>query len=62
MSFEEIFAPGLRHWREQRDWEEDDSHHLTAEADPFEEMLESGTVVIRPTRPPASRGEAGEGG
>lgn len=53
MSFDEIFAPGLRHWQEQKDFEEDDSHHATAEGNPFDSMLDEGAVVIRGTRAPS---------
>ena len=46
MSFDEIFAPGMRYLQEQKDFEEDDAHHLVAEGDPFLDMLESGSVSL----------------
>lgn len=46
MSFDEIFAPGMRYLQEQKDFEEDDSHHLVAEGNPFDDMLAKGSVVI----------------
>jgi hypothetical protein len=46
MSFEEIFNPGMRYLQEQKDFEEDDAHHLVAEGDPFLDMLESGSVSL----------------
>lgn len=61
MTFDEIFAPGMRHWREQKDFEADDSHHATAEGNPFEDMLDEGIVVIRDARGPrAPEGSATE--
>lgn len=49
---EEVFAPGLRHWQEHKDFAEDDAHHLVAEGDPFADMLDKGAVVIRGVRAP----------
>lgn len=49
---EEVFAPGLRHWQEHKDFAEDDAHHLVAEGDPFADMLDQGVVVIRGVRAP----------
>ena len=46
MSFDEIFAPGMRYLQEQKDFEEDDAHHLVAEGDPFLDMLDAGTISI----------------
>ena len=52
MSFDEIFAPGMRYWQEQKDFEEDDAHHATAEGNPFDSMLDDGAVVLRGTKVP----------
>jgi len=62
MSFDEIFAPGMRYLQEQKDFEEDDAHHLVAEGDPFADMLDSGAVVIQGVaRPPEPDGDAVDG-
>jgi len=56
VSFDEIFAPGMRYLQEQKDFEEDDAHHLTAEGNPFDDMLDAGAVTIEGVRPAAGRG------
>ncbi len=52
MSFDEIFAPGMRYLQEQKDFQEDDAHHLTAEGNPFDDMLDAGAVVIEGVKMP----------
>lgn len=55
---EDVFAPGLVFWQEQKDFVEDDSHHLVAEGDPFDDMLAKGTVVIRGAAVPRPEDES----
>ncbi|NLF05529.1 MAG: hypothetical protein GX593_11100 [Actinomycetales bacterium] len=57
MSFDELFAPGMRYLQEQKDFEEDDSHHLTAEGNPFDDMLDAGAVTIEGVKPTPPGGE-----
>jgi len=54
VSFEEIFQPGIRHWKEFQDWQED----RTAEAPvpgpgPVQVDLDKGIIIIESTDSPS---------
>ncbi|MGN6301968.1 MAG: DUF6191 domain-containing protein [Angustibacter sp.] len=51
--FIEIFQPGYKHWREERDRKRIEAQIPESGAPPFGIDLDAGTAVIRMSPPPA---------